>query len=353
MDTRLNFMQQQMVLNRRELVDFAIAELGISQERRDYEDIVSIGLTALVTATAEFDEEQEWSFDEYAFECILKEIEQYCIDENAYENSASINTTILVDEETVIGEELLASNNPSMDDEAIKTDFEKNVISIILNCLSKNERIVALYKFGMTTEPLVKRRLGIKNLGHVYDNAVMKIRRIAANNESYLTKFWVKVFDGSYFITFKCTNIQEAREAFKRAKDLVKRDGRKYTMELFIKEDRVTIKLTESFMSLSILADILNGISEFKATFLKCDKSKKPKRTRKRKQISQITGEEKRQSKEVIQRIIMAKAFTVRQLKTELPDIDGTIIANVVKQARKRNWIKRVDKGTYVMDNYF
>ena len=126
MQTRMNFMQQQMVLNRKELIDYAIAELGITQDHKDYEDIVSVGMLALVKAATEF-EQSEYEYDEfdmYAFERILEAIEQYLVGEEMCEYNVSINASISTDDgEKICFEELISSDIDSLNDKTIYTEF--------------------------------------------------------------------------------------------------------------------------------------------------------------------------------------------------------------------------------------
>lgn len=353
MEMRLNLSQQQTVLQKKELVNYALSYLGITESHREYEDIVSTGTEALVVATTTFNPKVDNCFEAYAFDCILRAISAYCSEIRKHESYAYFSEVFLVnDEERMTAEELIADCDTSIEGEVFKTEMKERVIDITLNCLTPKERFIALCKFGSVSTESIARFLSSSE-SHVYkifSETVMKIRRTILFDIAYHRVFTFKEVENTYWISFKCGDMDKLKESFRNVKARAKRKDSKIKMELSCTKNRATIKLLGSLKSLSILAYILNGIDEFKAASSTPNSNKK--KTTKKAPKEEMSDSEKQTRAMVTKHISQVSGFTVKQVKKQFPEYSASIIESTIKEARKKAWIRRTGRGTYVVDNY-
>lgn len=120
----------------------------------DYDDMLSIGSIGLIKAADSFNNKNGTRFSTYAARCIENEILMHFRAQKKSLQDVSINDIIDIDKE---GNELTLIDIISSDESIVDNIDKKLKIAkakdIITNSLSKRERAVIIYRYGLNNKP--------------------------------------------------------------------------------------------------------------------------------------------------------------------------------------------------------
>ncbi len=136
-----------------------------SKEKKDFDDLVSIGTIGLIKAVNSFNPEKNIRLATYAVRCISNEILMVIRAEKKLVNEVSLEEPIGKDSE---GNEIslidvLANDEESVFHDALKEIHQKKLHRAIKNCLTEREQEIILLRYGLLDgNPLAQREVAKK-----------------------------------------------------------------------------------------------------------------------------------------------------------------------------------------------
>lgn len=211
MNMKLNENNEHLVLDNIHLVDYLVQKKNLcTPYSSDYDDIVSIGKIGLIKAAITYDPSKKIAFSTYAAKCIYNEIFMHYRKSNRYAKDLSLDEPIKSDEpgiELTLKDTLEAPNSDFVDD-LVKYETFVYLISIILNCLKGNKRLVMLYKLANLSQCTIGNIMHISQsyVSRIINKSTKEIREIANNQTEYTETFIPAIIGNSYKISFSSEN---------------------------------------------------------------------------------------------------------------------------------------------------
>ena len=239
MNKKVNKQQEQLVLQNMRLVPHILKKLGIFSSNPEYDDLIQIGNIGLMKAAQTFDSNKA-KFATYASTCIRNEIGMYLRKENK-----NLNIIHLQDEfyatkgdpsSALTYEEIIEDRKARFVDRVSDCEILENILSIILNCLEKRDRVLMLYNISRIPQSETSKKF---------------------NKEKYL----IKIIKEKDTILFTINNIENVYIFSKKILNKLEKNITN-DFSLICKEDKILIELPADFSSFLIVAEILEIVEK-------------------------------------------------------------------------------------------
>lgn len=138
-----------------------------SKEKKDFDDLVSIGTIGLIKAVNSFNPEKNIRLATYAVRCITNEILMVIRAEKKLVNEVSLEEPIGKDSEgnEISLMDILTDEEESVFQEAMKEIHQKKLYRAIRNCLSEREQEIILLRYGLLDGKPIPQREVAKKFG--------------------------------------------------------------------------------------------------------------------------------------------------------------------------------------------
>lgn len=205
MSEKLNNDQKRIVLENMRLVHFVVRKICVYEKALEYDDFVSIGTIGLIDAVKTFDPLKGYTFSSYATKCIRNKIILSFKKSKKSENNTSIDEQILSSDEgdiVTLGDTLKAPDS-DFDKKILDKEVFTKVISIVLNYLNGNNRIIMLYRMANISGSKIGKMLKCtrNNISAIELRVIAKIREVFNKNIHYEEVFFMEVKGDVYEIS--------------------------------------------------------------------------------------------------------------------------------------------------------
>lgn len=138
-----------------------------SKEKKELDDLISIGTIGLIKAVNSFNPEKNIRLATYAVRCIENEILMVIRAEKKLVNEVSLEEPIGKDSEgnEISLIDILANDGESVFTEALKGIHQKKLYQAIKNCLGEREREIILLRYGLLDGNAMPQREVAKKFG--------------------------------------------------------------------------------------------------------------------------------------------------------------------------------------------
>lgn len=262
-DIRTTTESDRLILENRGLVNEMVKRFNYNSN--DHEDIISIGTIGLVKAAISFNESKKIKFSTYACRCIYNEIANYFRKENKHLSNSflSLNEPKFIDDK---GNELTWMDTIPESDENFTDKIEKQEtfirsINIILNSLSRKERLVMLYKISGSKQVMIAETLGITQ------SRVSRIEtQVRDKIKKYLNDPTIRTVEGSiimemkndqYRISFYSNNM---KQFYKEFTEVLSKISVTYSFGFNYEEKRIIIDIPNDLECFDFIAQIIQEI---------------------------------------------------------------------------------------------
>lgn len=261
--------QEKMVLENRRLVYYIAKKLNIIQD--EFDDFVSIGTIGLIKATASFDTSKNIKFVTYAARCIENEMLMYIRKEKRRTVDVSLDEPLYVDGE---GNKLKVSDVIASEDnfaeDLVTTETFVELISIVLNRLTKKERMIMLYKIADVNQSEVAKQLKISQsyASRLERKLSKKIRTYMNDNKKYKEVFKMAVMGDTYRISFYSKDIDKFNRVLATVLENTKNPEELPDFKVISEDGRVRILIPAHPESFAFIAKIIQKIEDYTISFV-------------------------------------------------------------------------------------
>ena len=270
MDTLLSLKEREkIILENQRLVYYIAKKLNIAQD--DFEDFVSIGTIGLIKATSSFDTSKNIKFGTYASRCIENEMLMYIRKEKKRTNDISIEEPLYVDQD---GDEFKISSfiadKDDFTEDLVITETFVELISIVLNRLTKNERMVMLYKIADVNQTEIAERLGISQsyASRLEKKLSKKIEKYMNDNAKYKEVFKMAIMGDTYKISFYSKDIDKFNRVLATVLENTKDPKELPDFKVISEDGRVRILIPAHPESFAFIAKIIQKIEDYTISFV-------------------------------------------------------------------------------------
>ena len=270
MDTLLSLKEREkIILENQRLVYYIAKKLNIAQD--DFEDFVSIGTIGLIKAISSFDTSKNIKFGTYASRCIENEMLMYIRKEKKRTNDISIEEPLYVDQD---GNEFKISSfiadKDDFTEDLVITETFVELISIVLNRLTKNERMVMLYKIADVNQTEIAERLGISQsyASRLEKKLSKKIEKYMNDNAKYKEVFKMAIMGDTYKISFYSKDIDKFNRVLATVLENTKDPKELPDFKVISEDGRVRILIPAHPESFAFIAKIIQKIEDYTISFV-------------------------------------------------------------------------------------
>ena len=377
---KLNSEKEHLVLDNQGLVHYIVQKFGGISNPSEYDDLVSIGTIGLIKAAITFDSSKKFTFATYASKCIKNEIFQYYRKAKKYAKDISIYETIGNDEE---GKEFTLEDSiehPGSDfvGKIANKDALIQLVSIVLNYLEGKKRLAILYRMGEVSMTDIAEKLNTdrRDISKTLKKATNQIRKVANDQVHYKEVFSMSIVGEKYRISFSSKDISNFNKIFATLLKNLTSAEKLPDFMVNCNGERIVVQIPAHPESFSFIAQIIQEIDDYSMIFVS-DKSTLPTDNTVPQEVESDdkgerngTMEQKNhesdtvephvveksnerhtsQSRRVREFILTLDRFSVKQVRSNFPDVPTAIVNNVIRLLKIEGLITCISRGKYVVN---
>ena len=377
---KLNSEKEHLVLDNQGLVHYIVQKFGEISNPSEYDDLVSIGTIGLIKAAITFDSSKKFTFATYASKCIKNEIFQYYRKAKKYAKDISIYETIGNDEE---GKEFTLEDSiehPGSDfvEKIANKDALIQLVSIVLNYLEGKKRLAILYRMGEVSMTDIAEKLNTdrRDISKTLKKATNQIRKVANHQVHYKEVFFMSIVGEKYRISFSSKDISNFNKIFATLLKNLTSAEKLPDFMVNCNGERIVVQIPAHPESFSFIAQIIQEIDDYSMIFVS-DKSTLPTDNTVPQEVESDDKDERNgtmeqknhesdtvepyvveksnerhtsQSRRVREFILTLDRFSVKQVRTNFPDVPTAIVNNVIRFLKIEGLITCISRGKYVVN---
>ena len=377
---KLNSEKEHLVLDNQGLVHYIVQKFGGISNPSEYDDLVSIGTIGLIKAAITFDSSKKFTFATYASKCIKNEIFQYYRKAKKYAKDISIYETIGNDEE---GKEFTLEDSiehPGSDfvEKIANKDVLIQLVSIVLNYLEGKKRLAILYRMGEVSMTDIAEKLNTyrSDISKTLKKATNQIRKVANDQVHYKEVFSMSIVGEKYRISFSSKDISNFNKIFATLLKNLTSAEKLPDFMVNCNGERIVVQIPAHPESFSFIAQIIQEIDDYSMIFVS-DKSTLPTDNTVPQEVESDDKDERNgtmeqknhesdtvepyvveksnerhtsQSRRVREFILTLDRFSVKQVRTNFPDVPTAIVNNVIRFLKIEGLITCISRGKYVVN---
>ena len=377
---KLNSEKEHLVLDNQGLVHYIVQKFGGISNPSEYDDLVSIGTIGLIKAAITFDSSKKFTFATYASKCIKNEIFQYYRKAKKYAKDISIYETIGNDEE---GKEFTLEDSiehPGSDfvEKIANKDVLIQLVSIVLNYLEGKKRLAILYRMGEVSMTDIAEKLNTdrRDISKTLKKATNQIRKVANDQVHYKEVFSMSIVGEKYRISFSSKDISNFNKIFATLLKNLTSAEKLPDFMVNCNGERIVVQIPAHPESFSFIAQIIQEIDDYSMIFVS-DKSTLPTDNTVPQEVESDdkgerngTMEQKNHESDTVEPYVVEKSnerhtsqsrrvrefiltldrFSVKQVRTNFPDVPTAIVNNVIRFLKIEGLITCISRGKYVVN---
>ena len=377
---KLNSEKEHLVLDNQGLVHYIVQKFGGISNPSEYDDLVSIGTIGLIKAAITFDSSKKFTFATYASKCIKNEIFQYYRKAKKYAKDISIYETIGNDEE---GKEFTLEDSiehPGSDfvEKIANKDALIQLVSIVLNYLEGKKRLAILYRMGEVSMTDIAEKLNTdrRDISKTLKKATNQIRKVANDQVHYKEVFSMSIVGEKYRISFSSKDISNFNKIFATLLKNLTSAEKLPDFMVNCNGERIVVQIPAHPESFSFIAQIIQEIDDYSMIFVS-DKSTLPTDNTVPQEVESDDKDERNgtmeqknhesdtvepyvveksnerhtsQSRRVREFILTLDRFSVKQVRSNFPDVPTAIVNNVIRLLKIEGLITCISRGKYVVN---
>ena len=377
---KLNSEKEHLVLDNQGLVHYIVQKFGEISNPSEYDDLVSIGTIGLIKAAITFDSSKKFTFATYASKCIKNEIFQYYRKAKKYAKDISIYETIGNDEE---GKEFTLEDSiehPGSDfvEKIANKDALIQLVSIVLNYLEGKKRLAILYRMGEVSMTDIAEKLNTyrSDISKTLKKATNQIRKVANDQVHYKEVFSMSIVGEKYRISFSSKDISNFNKIFATLLKNLTSAEKLPDFMVNCNGERIVVQIPAHPESFSFIAQIIQEIDDYSMIFVS-DKSTLPTDNTVPQEVESDDKDERNgtmeqknhesdtvepyvveksnerhtsQSRRVREFILTLDRFSVKQVRSNFPDVPTAIVNNVIRFLKIEGLITCISRGKYVVN---
>lgn len=377
---KLNSEKEHLVLDNQGLVHYIVQKFGGISNPSEYDDLVSIGTIGLIKAAITFDSSKKFTFATYASKCIKNEIFQYYRKAKKYAKDISIYETIGNDEE---GKEFTLEDSiehPGSDfvEKIANKDALIQLVSIVLNYLEGKKRLAILYRMGEVSMTDIAEKLNTdrRDISKTLKKATNQIRKVANDQVHYKEVFSMSIVGEKYRISFSSKDISNFNKIFATLLKNLTSAEKLPDFMVNCNGERIVVQIPAHPESFSFIAQIIQEIDDYSMIFVS-DKSTLPTDNTVPQEVESDdkgerngTMEQKNHESDTVEPYVVEKSnerhtsqsrrvrefiltldrFSVKQVRTNFPDVPTAIVNNVIRLLKIEGLITCISRGKYVVN---
>ena len=377
---KLNSEKEHLVLDNQGLVHYIVQKFGEISNPSEYDDLVSIGTIGLIKAAITFDSSKKFTFATYASKCIKNEIFQHYRKAKKYAKDISIYETIGNDEE---GKEFTLEDSiehPGSDfvEKIANKDALIQLVSIVLNYLEGKKRLAILYRMGEVSMTDIAEKLNTyrSDISKTLKKATNQIRKVANDQVHYKEVFSMSIVGEKYRISFSSKDISNFNKIFATLLKNLTSAEKLPDFMVNCNGERIVVQIPAHPESFSFIAQIIQEIDDYSMIFVS-DKSTLPTDNTVPQEVESDDKDERNgtmeqknhesdtvepyvveksnerhtsQSRRVREFILTLDRFSVKQVRSNFPDVPTAIVNNVIRFLKIEGLITCISRGKYVVN---
>ena len=377
---KLNSEKEHLVLDNQGLVHYIVQKFGGISNPSEYDDLVSIGTIGLIRAAITFDSSKKFTFATYASKCIKNEIFQHYRKAKKYAKDISIYETIGNDEE---GKEFTLEDSiehPGSDfvEKIANKDVLIQLVSIVLNYLEGKKRLAILYRMGEVSMTDIAEKLNTyrSDISKTLKKATNQIRKVANDQVHYKEVFSMSIVGEKYRISFSSKDISNFNKIFATLLKNLTSAEKLPDFMVNCNGERIVVQIPAHPESFSFIAQIIQEIDDYSMIFVS-DKSTLPTDNTVPQEVESDDKDERNgtmeqknhesdtvepyvveksnerhtsQSRRVREFILTLDRFSVKQVRSNFPDVPTAIVNNVIRFLKIEGLITCISRGKYVVN---
>ena len=377
---KLNSEKEHLVLDNQGLVHYIVQKFGEISNPSEYDDLVSIGTIGLIKAAITFDSSKKFTFATYASKCIKNEIFQHYRKAKKYAKDISIYETIGNDEE---GKEFTLEDSiehPGSDfvEKIANKDVLIQLVSIVLNYLEGKKRLAILYRMGEVSMTDIAEKLNThrRDISKTLKKATNQIRKVANDQVHYKEVFYMSIVGEKYRISFSSKDISNFNKIFATLLKNLTSAEKLPDFMVNCNGERIVVQIPAHPESFSFVAQIIQEIDDYSMIFVS-DKSTLPTDNTVPQEVESDDKDERNgtmeqknhesdtvepyvveksnerhtsQSRRVREFILTLDRFSVKQVRSNFPDVPTAIVNNVIRFLKIEGLITCISRGKYVVN---
>ena len=377
---KLNSEKEHLVLDNQGLVHYIVQKFGEISNPSEYDDLVSIGTIGLIKAAITFDSSKKFTFATYASKCIKNEIFQHYRKAKKYAKDISIYETIGNDEE---GKEFTLEDSiehPGSDfvEKIANKDVLIQLVSIVLNYLEGKKRLAILYRMGEVSMTDIAEKLNTyrSDISKTLKKATNQIRKVANDQVHYKEVFSMSIVGEKYRISFSSKDISNFNKIFATLLKNLTSAEKLPDFMVNCNGERIVVQIPAHPESFSFIAQIIQEIDDYSMIFVS-DKSTLPTDNTVPQEVESDDKDERNgtmeqknhesdtvepyvveksnerhtsQSRRVREFILTLDRFSVKQVRSNFPDVPTAIVNNVIRFLKIEGLITCISRGKYVVN---
>ena len=377
---KLNSEKEHLVLDNQGLVHYIVQKFGEISNPSEYDDLVSIGTIGLIKAAITFDSSKKFTFATYASKCIKNEIFQHYRKAKKYAKDISIYETIGNDEE---GKEFTLEDSiehPGSDfvEKIANKDALIQLVSIVLNYLEGKKRLAILYRMGEVSMTDIAEKLNTdrRDISKTLKKATNQIRKVANDQVHYKEVFSMSIVGEKYRISFSSKDISNFNKIFATLLKNLTSAEKLPDFMVNCNGERIVVQIPAHPESFSFIAQIIQEIDDYSMIFVS-DKSTLPTDNTVPQEVESDDKDERNgtmeqknhesdtvepyvveksnerhtsQSRRVREFILTLDRFSVKQVRSNFPDVPTAIVNNVIRLLKIEGLITCISRGKYVVN---
>ena len=377
---KLNSEKEHLVLDNQGLVHYIVQKFGGISNPSEYDDLVSIGTIGLIKAAITFDSSKKFTFATYASKCIKNEIFQYYRKAKKYAKDISIYETIGNDEE---GKEFTLEDSiehPGSDfvEKIANKDALIQLVSIVLNYLEGKKRLAILYRMGEVSMTDIAEKLNTyrSDISKTLKKATNQIRKVANDQVHYKEVFSMSIVGEKYRISFSSKDISNFNKIFATLLKNLTSAEKLPDFMVNCNGERIVVQIPAHPESFSFIAQIIQEIDDYSMIFVS-DKSTLPTDNTVPQEVESDdkgerngTMEQKNHESDTVEPYVVEKSnerhtsqsrrvrefiltldrFSVKQVRTNFPDVPTAIVNNVIRFLKIEGLITCIYRVKYVVN---
>ena len=377
---KLNSEKEHLVLDNQGLVHYIVQKFGGISNPSEYDDLVSIGTIGLIKAAITFDSSKKFTFATYASKCIKNEIFQHYRKAKKYAKDISIYETIGNDEE---GKEFTLEDSiehPGSDfvEKIANKDALIQLVSIVLNYLEGKKRLAILYRMGEVSMTDIAEKLNTyrSDISKTLKKATNQIRKVANDQVHYKEVFSMSIVGEKYRISFSSKDISNFNKIFATLLKNLTSAEKLPDFMVNCNGERIVVQIPAHPESFSFIAQIIQEIDDYSMIFVS-DKSTLPTDNTVPQEVESDdkgerngTMEQKNHESDTVEPYVVEKSnerhtsqsrrvrefiltldrFSVKQVRSNFPDVPTAIVNNVIRFLKIEGLITCISRGKYVVN---
>lgn len=377
---KLNSEKEHLVLDNQGLVHYIVQKFGGISNPSEYDDLVSIGTIGLIKAAITFDSSKKFTFATYASKCIKNEIFQYYRKAKKYAKDISIYETIGNDEEGkgFTLEDSIEHPGSDFVEKIANKDALIQLVSIVLNYLEGKKRLAILYRMGEVSMTDIAEKLNTdrRDISKTLKKATNQIRKVANDQVHYKEVFSMSIVGEKYRISFSSKDISNFNKIFATLLKNLTSAEKLPDFMVNCNGERIVVQIPAHPESFSFIAQIIQEIDDYSMIFVS-DKSTLPTDNTVPQEVESDdkgerngTMEQKNHESDTVEPYVVEKSnerhtsqsrrvrefiltldrFSVKQVRTNFPDVPTAIVNNVIRFLKIEGLITCISRGKYVVN---